>query len=58
MNLAQINKGLELTIKKNGFKLETPIVLNKSLPKRDSLGDPSNPNKKDKKKEKLKIIGL
>jgi hypothetical protein len=60
MNLGQINKGLELTVKqKNQLKLETPIYLNKSLPKKESLGgDPSNPNKKEFEAEKDLMINL
>jgi hypothetical protein len=60
MNLGQMHKGLELTMKeKNNFKLETPIYLNKSLPKKEGLGgDPTNPNKKEFEAEKELMINL
>ena len=59
MNISQIDKGLELTSnEKKDFKLETPINLNKSLPKKSALGDPSNPNKKEFDTEKDLMINL
>ena len=60
MNLGQIDKGLELTLKQeNQYKLETPINLNKSLPKKENLGgDPSNPNKKEFEAEKELMLNL
>jgi hypothetical protein len=58
MNLGQINKGLDLVLNKEHFKEETPISLYKYLPRKEVLGDLSNPNKKEFENEKELMINL
>lgn len=59
MNIAQIDKGLEIVLNKPVIKRDMPILLNKNLPSKESLGgDASNPNKKDFEAEKDLMIQL
>ncbi len=59
MNIAQINHSLDkLEININNLKIETPIQLNKDLPTKSSLGDPSNPTIKDFSSQKELMITL